>query len=398
MRLITITIFSFILANNLLAQSTLNPGKSLDTISLDDPDLEIKLMQAGALSGDAKWQLEFGLRLLKGKGIARNTREAIIWINKAAEQNDAKAQITLGEIYWKGEDVDQDYSKAYQCYLKAANQGEPLAEYLVGFSYSSGTGIQRDYQKAAGWYLKSAQKGNKLGQHALACCLHNGMGIELNIPQALLWFKKAADQGHTDAQNILAIKHYAKGEYETAKSYSQKSAGSKNAIGQYILSISIMATPGGKDSREAAILMLASAHQGYADAQLSVGEAYLYNGLAGVKNAVEAVKWLKASAEQGDAKAQYLLGGCYATGNGTLKDEIEAYAILNISGINYPKAKIALNLLEDLMSPDARIAGQQRAKQLQAHFEKVRKDKEGSIDTLHQLLKEIEREKSLKGA
>ena len=398
MRFIAITCFSFLLASKLPAQSTLNPGNSLDTISLDDPDLEIKLMQVGALSGDAKWQLEFGLRLLKGKGIARNTREALIWIDKAAEQNHVKAQIMLGEIYWKGEDIDRDYSKAYQWYLRAANQGEPVAEYLVGFSYSSGNGIQKDYQKAAAWYLKSAQKGNKLGQHAFACCLHEGLGVELNMPQALLWFKKAADHGHTDAQNILAIKHYAKGEYEAAKSYAQKSAGSKNAIGQYILSISIMATPGGKDSREAAMLMLASAQQGYADAQLSVGEAYLYHGLAGVKNAVEAVRWLKASAEQGDAKAQYLLGGCYATGNGTLKDEIEAYAILNISGVSYPKAKVALNLLEDMMSSDARIAGQQRAKQLQAHFEKVRKDKEGSADTLQQLLKEIEREKSLKGA
>ena len=46
----------------------------------------------------------------------------------------------------------------------------------------------------------------------------------------------------------------------------------------------------------------------------------------------------------------------------------------------------------------ARIVAQQRAKQLQADIEKKRKEKEGAAETIYQLLKEIEREKSRKGA
>jgi len=395
---VTLLLLSIMLLSHASAQSTLNPGKSLDVISLDDPDLEIKLIHAGAMSGDAKFQLEFGLRLLKGRGISRNTSEGLIWINKAAAQNSAPAQLALGELYWTGEEVERDYAKAYQWYHKAAIQGTPLAEYLVGFCYSSGTGVAKNFVKGASWYEKSANHGNMLGQYAFACCLHGGNGVEQNITLATQWFKKAAEQGHADALTMLALKHYAKGEYELAKSLSKKGADANDAIGQYVHALSIMALPGGKSSREAAKLLLASAQQGYAAAQQTAGEAYLTHGLAGVKNPAEAVKWLKASAEQGDAQAQYLLGGCYATGNGTLRDDIEAYALLNLSGITNPKAKIALDLLEKLMSPDARIAAQQRAKQLQADIEKKRKEKEVAAETIYQLLKEIEREKSRKGA
>jgi TPR repeat protein len=395
---VTPLLLSIILISQASAQSTFNPGKSLDFIPLDDPDLEIKLINAGAISGDAKFQLEFGLRLLKGTGISRNTSEGLVWINKAADQNSAPAQLALGELYWTGEVVERDYVKACQWYHKAAIQGVPLAEYLVGFCYGTGTGITKDLEKGASWYEKSANHGNMFGQFAFACCLHGGHGVEQNMPLAIQWFRKAAEQGHADALTMLALKHFEKGEYEIAKSLSKKGADAKDAISQYVHALSIMALPGGKDSREAANLLLASAQQGHAGAQQTVGQAYLNRGLVGVKDSAQAVRWLKASAEQGDAQAQYLLGGCYATGNGTLRDDIEAYALLNLSGITNPKAKIALDLLEKLMSPDARIAAQQRAKQLQADIEKKRKEKEGAAETIYQLLKEIEREKSRKGA
>ena len=78
---------------------------------------------------------------------------------------------------------------------------------------------------------------------------------------------------------------------------------------------------------------------------------------------------LKVAADQGDAIAQYNLGVCYATGTGVAKDEIEAYAYWNLSGITHETARKNLSILEKKMSPDARFLGQQRTKQLQNEIE-----------------------------
>jgi hypothetical protein len=80
-------LLSIIIISQASAQSTFNPGKSLDFIPLDDPDLEIKLIHAGAISGDAKFQLEFGLRLLKGTGRTRGqaVTPALLILNRGGK-------------------------------------------------------------------------------------------------------------------------------------------------------------------------------------------------------------------------------------------------------------------------------------------------------------------------
>ena len=54
---------------------------------------------------------------------------------------------------------------------------------------------------------------------------------------------------------------------------------------------------------------------------------------------------------------------------GVLKDEIEAYAYYNLAGITYEKARNNLTTLEKKLSPEARLRGQQRTKELQKEIE-----------------------------
>jgi TPR repeat protein len=394
----TAIIKAFFLFNLLAIQPGMAQSELPDFIPLGDPKEAKNILQKAAERGSPQAQLTLGRDYLKGNGIERNIELGRSWIQKAAEQNYAGAQHFMGVLYWNGLGVERDYRKAFEWHLKAANQGHPESEDMVGFCYAYGTAIEQDYPKAVSWFLKSANHGNMLGQFHLASCYHMGYGVEKNTDAEISWFRKAAAQGHSDSLNILALKHYAKGEFDIAKAYAKKTADNENAVGQYILALSIMAGPEGKGSREAAQLLLRSAKQGNADAQLAAGEGYLHNGLGGVKDATEAVKWLTMAAEQGNAEALFWLGGCYATGEGTLKDEIEAYALLNLSGISYPKAKNGVRLLENLLPPDARIAGQQRSKQLQALIEKKRKERDGALDTLFQMIQEVEREKNRKGA
>jgi TPR repeat protein len=115
------------------------------------------------------------------------------------------------------------------------------------------------------------------------------------------------------------------------------------------------------------------------------------DGTGVAKDEVEAVKWYRKAAEQGVVQAQTNLGLCYAKGTGVAKDEIEAYAYWNLAGISNEMARNNLAILEKKISPDARLLGQQRTKQLQ-------KEIEGRLESLDDLRKAVEKESLRKGA
>jgi hypothetical protein len=52
-----------------------------------------------------------------------------------------------------------------------------------------------------------------------------------------------------------------------------------------------------------------------------------------------------------------------------VKDEVEAYAYFNLAGISDESARTLRERLEKLMTPEARMRGQQRTKELQAEID-----------------------------
>jgi len=78
-----------------------------------------------------------------------------------------------------------------------------------------------------------------------------------------------------------------------------------------------------KDEAEAIKWYRKAADQGNAGAQCLLGNAY-YNGIGLEKDEGEAVKWYSKSADQGDDMAQFFLGACYANGEGVEKNPDEA--------------------------------------------------------------------------
>ncbi len=115
------------------------------------------------------------------------------------------------------------------------------------------------------------------------------------------------------------------------------------------------------------------------------------------KDAEQAVKWWRKAAEQGRAKAQYNLGNAYAYGRGVAQDSVEAYAYYNLAGMyayfkaDRDDARKELAIWEKGMTPDARLRGQQRSKELQKEIEtkiapKQAEDvKKAAIDFLERL-------------
>jgi TPR repeat protein len=111
-----------------------------------------------------------------------------------------------------------------------------------------------------------------------------------------------------------------------------------------------------------------AADQGLANAQSNLGNRYA-TGTGVAKDEVEAVKWFRKAADQGYAAAQYNLGTSYAKGRGVAKDEVEAYAYWSLARNTDVDARKILAALEKKLSPEARLRGQQRTKELQKEIE-----------------------------
>ena len=67
---------------------------------------------------------------------------------KAAEQGDPKAQNKLGYSYYKGKEVAQDYGEAIMWYIKAAEQGYAEAQQNLGTMYFSDKGVEKNFKEA----------------------------------------------------------------------------------------------------------------------------------------------------------------------------------------------------------------------------------------------------------
>ncbi len=133
-----------------------------------------------------------------------------------------------------------------------------------------------------------------------------------------------------------------------------------------------------------------AARFGNAHAQHLVGVAFRA-GRGAEKDEATAAKWFLKSAEQGNIEAQVDLGFAYILGQGVPKDEVEAYAYFNIAGVKDEDARKNVARLEGQMSPSARVAAQQRSRQLLQEFEAKR-------NSLRQLIEESKKAREKKGA
>ena len=72
-------------------------------------------------------QFNLGLCYEKGRGVEKDTREAVKWFRKSAEQGHADAQLALGYCYVIGEGVIQNDVKAYAWWALASANGHEKA-------------------------------------------------------------------------------------------------------------------------------------------------------------------------------------------------------------------------------------------------------------------------------
>jgi TPR repeat protein len=118
-------------------------------------DFQMKLAQ----KGNAEAQLMVGEMYEAGRGVEKDTEQAMAWINKAAEQGNKAAGYKL--LYY---DLDKNSliqgNKAQLDELtNAASAGDGHAQYYIGLMHSRGVGMRQDSTQAVNWLSKASLQG-----------------------------------------------------------------------------------------------------------------------------------------------------------------------------------------------------------------------------------------------
>ncbi len=153
-----------------------------------------------AATGDVGAEFELALRLLDGRGVARDPHAAAQWFEQAANRGLPIAEYRLAALYEKGIGVTRDLPAAMSLYVKAATAGNARAMHNLAVMHAEGSiGGKPDYTTAAEWFRKAGGLGIRDSQFNLGILYARGLGVPQDIGQAWLWFSLAAQQGDADA-------------------------------------------------------------------------------------------------------------------------------------------------------------------------------------------------------
>lgn len=254
-----------------------------------------KKLVASAEKGNADDQMKLGSMYQFGTYVEQDYGKALYWYTKAAMQGNNHAQCYLGELYEYGHGVKQSNEKAFEWYQKAAEGGDAYAQNSIGWMYEQGDGVEQDYAKALLWYKHAALQGEINGEYNLGMMYNLGKGVPQNYREAFKWFHEAAQKEHGAAQaNLAALYFDGLGTYkneELAMEYYQKSA-----------------------------------THGFAPAQSFLGRIAEAN-----KEIDNAIMWYRKASEQGESTALVNLGLIYELGEGVVRHEIIAYALIEMA-------------------------------------------------------------------
>jgi len=137
-----------------------------------------------------------------GRGVPKDTAEAVKWYRLAAKQGYGTAQGNLGLMYDKGQGVPKDDAEAVKWYRLAAEQGHAAAQLNLGVMYDKGQGVPKDAAEAVKWYRLAAKQGDAGAQFNLSGMYWRGEGTPQNYVLAYSWVSIAAANGHADARKF----------------------------------------------------------------------------------------------------------------------------------------------------------------------------------------------------
>ncbi|KAF9496073.1 HCP-like protein [Pleurotus eryngii] len=210
-----------------------------------EPPRAAAFYRKAASLGDTPAMYKLGMILLNGTlGEAKNPREAINWLKRAAEQADEDnphALHELGILHEQGDNqlVISDQAYARQLFTQAAHLGYTPSQFKLGQCYEYGSlTCPMDPRRSIAWYTKAAEKGDAEAELALSGWYLTGSEgvLKQSDSEAYLWARRAANKGLSKAE--YAVGYYAevgigiKQDIEFAKRWYMRAAaqGNKRAM------------------------------------------------------------------------------------------------------------------------------------------------------------------------
>ncbi|TFK55343.1 HCP-like protein [Heliocybe sulcata] len=210
-----------------------------------EPARAIAFYRKAASLGDTPAMYKLGMILLQGTlGEARNPREAVGWLKRAAEQADEENPHALHELALLHEMpnsglVPYDPAYAKRLLTQAAQLGYTQSQCKLGQCYEVGAlTCPVDPKRSIAWYTKAAEKGSAEAELALSGWYLTGCEgvLKQSDSEAYLWARRAANKGLSKAE--YAVGYYAevgigvKQDIEFAKRWYMRAAaqGNKRAM------------------------------------------------------------------------------------------------------------------------------------------------------------------------
>lgn len=204
-----------------------------------EPPRAAAFYRKAASLGDTAAMYKLGMILLHGSlGEAKNPREAIGWLKRAAEQADEENPHALHELGLLHEVPNSALPVAYDplyaknLFTQAAHLGYTQSQYKLGQCYEYGSlTCPVDPRRSIAWYTKAAEKGDSEAELALSGWYLTGSEgvLKQSDSEAYLWARRAANKGLSKAE--YAVGYYAevgigiKQDVEFAKRWYMRAAG-----------------------------------------------------------------------------------------------------------------------------------------------------------------------------
>lgn len=219
------------------------------------------------------------------------------------EVGTVEAQYDLAVEMYYDSNSRSGHSEVFDLLKAASEKGHVRATFRLGSLYLSGScGAERSFGRAVGCYRTALGLGFR--HYAF-----RPVGIVVLVVVAavmLLLVLLAGRRAHGVALFVGLSRQGARAQYLAALRYKD---GARGVVRQ---------------PAEALRLLMASAEQGYAPAQVELGH-FFQDGLVVVKSRLKAVEWYEKAARQENADALFQMGQCYETGAGVQPFLAKAY-------------------------------------------------------------------------
>src|SRR3990167_2134483 len=125
--------------------------------------LPLPQLLAKANVNDLVAQFELASRFNYGRGIPKNTGEALRWLRRAGNAGQEDAARLLAVKLYNGYDVIADFGEAMKWARLLAEKGDLPAQLMLASMYANGEGTGRDLVQAYTWYAIAAVGAKREG-------------------------------------------------------------------------------------------------------------------------------------------------------------------------------------------------------------------------------------------